>query len=173
MLQTATDTRALRTVLGRFATGVAVVTVRTAEGNPLGMTVNSFLSVSLEPPLVSFCVNRDSRLCPAFTGAAVFAVNVLTEQQRDLSRRFAKPGLDRFGTLPYAPGRSGAPVLPGSLAVVECTTDSVMPAGDHVIVLGRVVAAVKAEKAAQPLVFFDGAYCRLDAQHADWWTAFS
>jgi len=174
MVQTVVEPRVLRSVLGRFATGVAVVTAQTMQGDPLGMTVNSFSSVSLEPPLVLFCVNRDSRLYPAFTNTAAFAVNILTEAQQALSRRFARPGLDRFGTLPHATGHSGVPVLPDSLAVVECATDSVAAAGDHAIVVGRVVAvSAEGERTVQPLVFFDGAYCRLDAAHANWWTAFS
>jgi flavin reductase (DIM6/NTAB) family NADH-FMN oxidoreductase RutF len=152
---------------------VAVVTILTLEGEPRGMTVNSFTSVSLDPPLVLFCVNRASRLFPAFTDAAAFAVNILTEDQRGLSRRFARQGLDRFGELPHTLGAGGAPILTGSLAVVECVTDSVVPAGDHAIVLGRVTGAAAEPDRPAPLVFHDGAYRHLDDRHADWWTAFS
>jgi 3-hydroxy-9,10-secoandrosta-1,3,5(10)-triene-9,17-dione monooxygenase reductase component len=174
MPQTVVEPRTLRSALGKFATGVAVVTVRTVDGDPLGMTVNSFSSVSLDPPLVLFCVNRDSRLYSAFTNTAEFAVNILTEVQQDLSRRFARPGLDRFGTLPHSTGYSGVPVLSGSLAVVECITDSVVAAGDHAIVVGRVVAVfAETDRNAQPLVYFHGAYCRLDTANTNWWTAFS
>lgn len=170
---TAVEPGALRAVLGRFATGVAVVTAFGPDGGPLGMTVNSFTSVSLDPPLVLYCANRASRLFPAFTQARAFAVNILAESQDEVSRRFARQGLDRFGALRYEAGEAGAPVLADSIAVLECTTESVVPAGDHALVLGRVSAAAAVAGAAAPLVFYDGAYRRLDDRHADWWTAFS
>ena len=174
MIGTGIDPGILRRVLGQFATGIVVVTTRTDDGLPVGMTVNSFCSVSLEPPLVLFCVSRASRLHPVFTAAPAFAVNVLAEAQRDLSRTFARPGLDRFGTLSHRTGDSGVPLLPGALAVVTCTTASVTEAGDHDIVLGRVTELDCAPRSlAGPLVFYGGAYRRLASQHADWWTAFS
>jgi 3-hydroxy-9,10-secoandrosta-1,3,5(10)-triene-9,17-dione monooxygenase reductase component len=170
----AIEPRTLRRVLGRFTTGVVVVTARGEDGALAGMTVNSFCSVSLEPPLVLFCVSRTSQLHPVFTGTAAFAVNVLAEEQRDLSLRFARPGRDRFAGLRDAgAGQCEAPVLPGVVAVVECTTESVIPAGDHDIVLGRVTGlSFPADGHTEPLVFYAGAYRRLDPQHADWWTAF-
>jgi flavin reductase (DIM6/NTAB) family NADH-FMN oxidoreductase RutF len=170
---TAMEPRALRAVLGRFATGVAVVTALGRDGAPVGMTVNSFTSVSLDPPLVLYCANRASRLFPAFTEAPAFAVNILAESQDEVSRRFARQGLDRFGELRHEAGATGAPLLPGSLAVLECATESVVPAGDHALVLGRVTAAAAVPGAGAPLLFYDGAYRRLDDRHADWWTAFS
>ena len=173
MLQATIEPGALRAVLGRFATGVAVVTVLTPRGEPRGMTVNSFTSVSLDPPLVLYCVNRASRLFPDFTGAAAFAVNILTEEQRGVSRRFARQGLDRFGDLPHTLGADGAPALTGSLAILQCATESVVPAGDHAIVVGRVTALFAEADKRVPLLFYDGAYRRLDDRHADWWTAFS
>lgn len=175
MIETEIDRRTLRRVLGRFTTGVVVVTAHTDQAIPVGMTVNSFTSVSMEPPLVLFCVSRASQLHPLFTTVPDFAVNVLTEAQRAHSLTFAKPGLARFGTLTYETGRHGAPVLPGALAVLECAKTSVVQAGDHDIVLGRVVGLTAQEEDAlpNPLVFFGGAYRRLDAQHADWWTAFT
>lgn len=171
----AIDPRTLRRVLGRFTTGVVVVTTRAEDGRLAGMTVNSFCSVSLEPPMVLFCVSGASQLHPVFTGAATFAVNVLGEAQRDLSLRFARPGRDRFAGLRDHDGEHHeSPVLPGALAVVECTTVSVTPAGDHDIVLGQVTGmSSSADSLAEPLVFYGGAYRRLDPQHADWWTAFS
>ncbi|MFF0018055.1 flavin reductase family protein [Streptomyces sp. NPDC005374] len=175
MIDTPTiDPRTLRGVLGRFATGVVVVTTRTDDGLAIGMTVNSFCSVSLEPPLVLFCVSRASQLHPLFTGASHFAVNVLSEAQRKVSLSFARPGRDRFKDLTPDTGRLGAPVLPDALAVVECTRASIVEAGDHDIVIGRVVAMSADEQGLpDPLVFYGGAYRRLDPQHADWWTAFA
>lgn len=155
------DPAALRTVLGRFATGVAVVTAMTTDG-PVGMTVNSFSSVSLEPPLVLFCVRRDSSLHAAFVTASCFAVNVLRDDQQGLSRRFAAPGADRFGALRAPSDKARAPLLADPLAVIECTTRLLVPAGDHEIVIGHVTAAIAAPGgAAEPLVFYGGTYRRL------------
>jgi len=174
MIETRIDPRVLRGALGRFTTGVVVVTAQTDQGLPFGMTVNSFTSVSLEPPIVLFCVSRASQLHPLFTSGSDFAINVLAESQKALSLCFAKPGLDRFGILAYQTGRNGVPVLPGALAVLECAKVQVVEAGDHDIVLGSVEALTTGqEPLPDPLVFFAGAYRRLDHQHADWWTAFT
>jgi 3-hydroxy-9,10-secoandrosta-1,3,5(10)-triene-9,17-dione monooxygenase reductase component len=150
------DPAALRAVLGRFATGVAVVTAMTADG-PVGMTVNSFSSVSLDPPLVLFCVRRESVLRAAFVSAPGFAVNVLRADQQGLSRRFAAPGTERFAALPSTPAGSRPPVLEGALAVIECLTRLLVPAGDHEIVIGQVTRAA-AGTGAEPLVFYRGTY---------------
>jgi flavin reductase (DIM6/NTAB) family NADH-FMN oxidoreductase RutF len=168
------ESRTMRRVLGRFATGVVVVTTRTDDGLPVGMTVNSFCSVSLEPPLVLFCVSRASQLHPVYVGSTHFAVNVLSESQRELSLRFAGFGRDRFAGLTHDSGTGGSPVLPGALAVAECATTSVTQAGDHDIVLGRVLGlSAETDGLDEPLVFYGGAYRQLDPQYADWWTAFS
>ncbi len=159
-----------RAVLGRYATGVAVVTAMTPAG-PVGMTVNSFSSVSLDPPLVLFCVRQGSTLRTAFTDSAAFAVNVLRDGQRDVARRFATRGTDRFGSAWYRRGVGGAPVLPSVLAVIECATERIVTAGDHEIVIGR-VEAVDADTAADPLLYFEGAYRSLDATQLDCWAAY-
>ncbi|GIG92061.1 flavin reductase family protein [Plantactinospora endophytica] len=179
------DQRRLRTVLGHFTTGVVVVTAVTPDGRPTGMTANSFSSLSLDPPLVLFCVNRHSRLFPVFASAPAFAVNVLRERDRDLSQRFARPGLDRFGELTPRYGRSGAPLLDDPLAVLECVAPRRVPAGDHEIVIGRVVEAWAADEPdAEPLVYYGGAYRTLHPDRAvpglrvpledplDWWVPF-
>jgi flavin reductase (DIM6/NTAB) family NADH-FMN oxidoreductase RutF len=156
---------ALRAVLGRYATGVVVVTA----AGPVGLTVNSFTSVSLDPPLVLFCLREESRLRGAFGSA--FAVNVLREGQREVARRFA--GRDGFDGLPHRTGRSGAPLLAGTLATIECTTERTVAGGDHDIVVGRVLAtAVHEAGAADPLLYYEGAYRSLDATHLDCWAAF-
>jgi flavin reductase (DIM6/NTAB) family NADH-FMN oxidoreductase RutF len=155
------DPGALRTVLGRFATGVAVVTAMTPDG-PVGMTVNSFSSVSLDPPLVLFCIRRDSSLHAAFVTASCFAVNVLRDDQQGLSRRFAAAGTDRFAALRAPSDRTRPPLLADPLAVIECTTRLLVPAGDHEIVIGHVTAAAAAPGGgAEPLVFYGGTYRRL------------
>lgn len=155
-LDSEVDGRHLRTVLGKFATGVAVVTTATARG-PVGMTVNSFCSVSLTPPVVLFCVRHESQLHSSFAGATTFAVNVLAEHQRPLSDQFARPGFDRFGSVRWRPGITRSPVLGGAHGVLECLTDQVLTAGDHDIVLGRVVAAHPLSESS-PLLFHSGAY---------------
>ncbi|MEW2299821.1 flavin reductase family protein [Streptomyces sp. NPDC006655] len=149
----------LRAVLGQFATGVAVITVPTGRG-PVGMTVNSFCSVSLTPPVVLFCVRHRSQLHEPFSAATAFAVNVLAEGQEELSRQFARPGYDRFGAVRWRPGVTRSPVLGGAHAVLECLTHRVLPTGDHDIVLGRVVAAHPLGS-GRPLLFHAGGYREL------------
>ncbi|MFG3497069.1 flavin reductase family protein [Streptomyces sp. NPDC047928] len=155
------DPDTLRGVLGRFTTGVTVVTAMTPHG-PVGMTANSFSSVSLDPPLVLFSVARRSQLSDHLTRADAFAVNILNAGQRELSARFARPGLNRFGDTDWRLGTTGSPVLPGALGVVECRPSEVHAGGDHLITVGRVVEAYANEPADEPLLFFRGAYRELD-----------
>jgi 3-hydroxy-9,10-secoandrosta-1,3,5(10)-triene-9,17-dione monooxygenase reductase component len=163
--------RRFRAALGRFATGVAVVTAADADGTPVGMTVNSFTSVSVDPPLVLFCVGRQSCLYPVFAAADGFAVNVLREGQLALSWRFASPGFDRFDTIEPRYGRTGVPLLPSALAVFECLEPRAIPAGDHDVIIGRVAALETApDDHAEPLVFFGGGYRSLNTDF-QWWSA--
>ncbi|TKA11209.1 flavin reductase family protein [Actinacidiphila oryziradicis] len=155
-LDSEVDGNHLRQVLGKFATGVAVVATSTARG-PVGMTVNSFCSVSLSPPVVLFCVRHQSQLHEAFSSATTFSVNVLAEGQEALSQQFASPGFDRFGSVRWRPGVTRSPVLGGAHAVLECLTNGLFTAGDHDIVLGRVVAAHPLAP-GQPLLFHSGGY---------------
>lgn len=150
------DQRQLRTALGRFATGVTIVTCADAEGRFVGLTANSFNSLSLEPPLVLWSLRQTSPSLPAFLAAPRFAVNVLAEAQVDLSRRFAAPVVDRFAEGAWALGEHGAPVLAGCAAVFECERVSEQPAGDHRLFIGRVLACT--ESALPPLVFQGGHY---------------
>ncbi|BCJ56157.1 hypothetical protein Asp14428_76320 [Actinoplanes sp. NBRC 14428] len=159
LLPSGLDTRDLRSALGRFATGVAVVTTRDAR-HAVGMTVNSFCSVSLDPPLVLFCVGHRSQLRRVLSASTAYAVNLLAAGQERLSGQFARPGLDRFGAVRWRPGTTGSPVLIDALAALECITEQVIAAGDHDIVLGRVVE-VHPVTEADPLVFFGGSYRRL------------
>lgn len=150
----ATGQRALRDVLGRYATGVAVVTTRHL-GRPAGVTVNSFTSVSLDPPLVLWCLSAASGSRAAFTRAEHFAVNVLGAGQRDLCTRFTRPG-DRFAGLPVDTGPHGLPLLPGAVAVLLCRRTAVLPAGDHLLLLGAVTDHAMTPGPA--LLFADGGY---------------
>jgi 3-hydroxy-9,10-secoandrosta-1,3,5(10)-triene-9,17-dione monooxygenase reductase component len=149
----------IRKLFGNFATGVAVVTTMGPAG-PIGMTINSFSSVSVDPPLVLFLVSRTSRLHPYFASCGGFAVNFLAREQEALSRQFAKPGLDRFGDTPWHLGEFGVPVLDGVVAALECTCPDVITIGDHDLVLGTVVSFDASEN--DPLLFFQGRYCAVE-----------
>lgn len=147
---------ALRAALGRFATGVTIVTCRDATGAAVGLTANSFGALSLDPPLVLWSLRLNSVSLPAFHGAACFAINVLSESQVDLSRRFASPVADKFAHGPWSEGHDGVPVLSGSAAVFECTTTLRQEAGDHMLFIGQVLRITEAPLA--PLVFQSGRY---------------
>jgi flavin reductase (DIM6/NTAB) family NADH-FMN oxidoreductase RutF len=153
----ATDELLFRAVLGQFPTGVTVVTANTPDG-PVGLAVGSFTSVSLEPPLVGFLPAQTSSSWPLMRGAGTFCVNVLAEGQEDVARAFASPSADRFGDRTWTPApHSGAPILDGVLAWIDCDVAGVSEAGDHHFVLGR-VRALGATAAGTPLVFFRGQY---------------
>jgi flavin reductase (DIM6/NTAB) family NADH-FMN oxidoreductase RutF len=151
--------RALREAYGRYATGVAVITTLTPAGTPVGLTVNSFSSVSLDPPLVLWSLMRGSASLPAFVGADRFAVNVLADDQQHLSTRFAARVEDRFAGVAWEPGLGGAPLLRGCLARFECTTHNHVEAGDHMVFLGRVNRFEHRDGA--PLLFFASRYAEL------------
>jgi 3-hydroxy-9,10-secoandrosta-1,3,5(10)-triene-9,17-dione monooxygenase reductase component len=148
-----------RRVLGHVPTGVVLITATTPDG-PTGMAVNSFTSVSLDPPLVSFCAAHTSSTWPRIRAGGAFTVNVLGERDAEVCRRFARKGADRFAGLAHRPGHTGAPVLDGVAAHLDCELHAVHDAGDHVIVLGRVVH-LDADEGVRPLVFHGGDYCSL------------
>lgn len=151
---TAVDPLALRGVLGRFVTGVTVVTTRIND-EPVGLTVNSFTSVSLDPPLVLFCVDYRSRTRNSFQRAGAFAINILGAEQETISRLFAKPGADRFANLDVRIGSTGSPILPDALAFLDCRIVGEFEGGDHLIVLGEVVdLGILHDR--EPLTFFRG-----------------
>ncbi|WP_037855264.1 flavin reductase family protein [Streptomyces sp. NRRL S-340] len=145
-----------RETLGHFATGVVVVTARTPSG-PVGFTCQSFTSLSLDPPLVSFAVARTSRTWPLIRDTAAFCVNVLGEEQEGVSAAFARPDGDRFRQVPWTPGHRGAPSLDGACAWIGCDLLDEYEGGDHTIVVGR-VASLGADPAREPLVFHRGRY---------------
>ena len=165
--------QALRTALGRFATGVTIVTCVDAAGQRVGLTANSFGALSLEPPLVLWSLRRASPSLPAFEAASHFAVNVLAESQVELSRRFARPmplpeahpdttrdpvgaRTDKFGEGGWSAGLGGAPVLAGCAAVFECERVAAHDGGDHRLFIGRVLRL--ADLAIAPLLFQGGHY---------------
>jgi flavin reductase (DIM6/NTAB) family NADH-FMN oxidoreductase RutF len=154
------DPRTLRDALGCFATGVTVVTCLDSAGDPAGLTVNSFTSVSLDPPLLLVCVHRKAASAAALTGSSHFAVNVLQTGQQPASIRFSTRAEDRFGTTPWSCGEAGAPILKDSLGVFECERFAVYDGGDHQILVGRVVKA-SFDASLDPLLYFRGRYRRL------------
>jgi flavin reductase (DIM6/NTAB) family NADH-FMN oxidoreductase RutF len=154
------DPRTLRDAMGCFATGITIVTALDGNGMPAGLTANSFTSVSLDPPLLLVCVANTSGTAPVLRDASHFGVNVLQIGQQPASNRFATKGEDRFANLPWAPGETGVPLLGGSLVSFECQRESLHEAGDHFILIGRVVRA-QFEPHRDPLLYFRGKYRRL------------
>ena len=150
------DGRAFRDALARFATGVAFVTA-TPAGEPAGLIVNSLASVSLEPPLVSFCPARSSLTWRRMRRTGRFGVNVLARQHERFVTRAAPPGTDRFAGLDWSPGEGGVPLVAGALAALECQIVAEHPAGDHTIVVGR-VERMQVRAGDDPLVFYAGAF---------------
>lgn len=153
--------RKFRDVLGRFCTGVTVVTSM-SNGEPVGMTCQSFSSVSLDPPLVLFCPAKSSRAWPQMQRAGHFCVNLLSHDQLELSNAFARKGADKFAGVSWRPSATGAPLLDGVLGWVDCTIYAVHEAGDHYVVIGRVMD-LGVEDAPHPLLFYRGQYARTDA----------
>nr|WP_316629388.1 flavin reductase family protein [uncultured Brevundimonas sp.] len=153
------DPRTLRDALGCFATGVTVVTTLDEAGQPIGLTANSFSSVSLDPPLILFCLARSSTNVERFRQAAHFAINVLHIGQQPTSGVFARAG-DRFQDVAWETWDTGAPILSGALASFECATDQIVEAGDHLVFIGRVTRA-RFESRRDPLLYFRGKYRRL------------
>ena len=149
-----------RKALGLFPTGVAIVSARTAEGQLLGMTVSSFNSVSLDPPLVLFSVARTAASFEAWASMPKYGINVLARTQDELSTRFARSQSDKWAMVHPAYGRHDIPLVPGALAAFECERYAVHDGGDHAIFVGRVLGlhAVSTPD-AEPLVFYAGRYC--------------
>lgn len=155
------DQRQFRDVMGSFATGVAVVTTRHATGQPAGVTVSSFTSVSLDPPLILFCLEWTAETWPAFRDAGFFAVNILAEGQAALSSRFATMRIDRWAGIDHEPGPHGCPLLPGIVGWVVCRKHAVHEGGDHAILVGQ-VEMLECDAARSPLLHFRGAYGRFE-----------
>ncbi len=154
------DARTLRDALGCFATGITVVTTICPDGTPIGLTANSFTSVSLDPPLLLVCIANTAGSALLLREAEHFAVNVLQIGQQPASNRFAGKGEDRFALTDWSPGETGVPLLAGSLGSFECRRDAVHDGGDHFILIGEVVRA-QFEPRRDPLLYFRGKYRRL------------
>lgn len=150
------DPDTYRHVCSQFATGVAVATVRAADGTPHGLTVSSFTPVSIEPPLILICIDLRSSTVNHFRTCAFFAINVLADEQRDLSVAFAARPEGRFEGFDWGSGASGSPIFPEALAIIECKLDRIVEAGDHVVLFGQMVHA-EAHPGA-PLIYFNRTY---------------
>ncbi|MCG8356828.1 MAG: flavin reductase family protein [Kiloniellales bacterium] len=154
------DEPRFRDVLRQFATGITVVTGRDEERRPRAVTVNSFASVSLDPPLVLYCLGRSAFNFDVFAKAKAFAINILSADQQALSDRFAREAEDELADLELTELETGSPVLSGCLAVLDCETEKIHEAGDHLIIVGR-VAALDLLRESDPLIYFRSRYRNL------------
>jgi flavin reductase (DIM6/NTAB) family NADH-FMN oxidoreductase RutF len=156
--------RALRDAFGAFATGITIITALGAQREPIGLTVNSFSSVSLDPPLVAWSLRKASPLVACFTPGRSLSIHVLGQDQEHLARSFARSATDRFAGIAWRPGFDGVPRLEQVLARFDCRTVSVVDAGDHVLLLARVED--HASEPGQPLLFSAGRFRTLSATQA-------
>jgi flavin reductase (DIM6/NTAB) family NADH-FMN oxidoreductase RutF len=149
-----------RSVLGRFPSGVTVVTTKAVDGSDSGMTVSAFSSVSLEPPLVLICIEKTASAYQALTSSMGFVVNILSAGQEQIARRFAVVDIDRFEGVGYSRSQNGFAVLDDALGLIECRTVARHDAGDHTIIVGEVEAA--RASAGTPLLYYRGGYAQLE-----------
>lgn len=154
------DTKTLRNVLGQFATGVTIVTTLAKDGTPHGLTINSFTSVSLAPPLILICISKDAGTLQHFLDGETFGVNILQDGQKELSQTFARHHLDRFANVSWNLGEYSAPIIENTLATIECKRVQSHDCGDHVIIIGEVQKA-DFTPAYKPLLYFRGQYSQM------------
>ena len=147
---------AFRHVLGHFPTGVTVVT-GIKDGRPAGLAIGSFFSVSLDPPLVGFCVGKNSGSWGPIDESGAFCVNIMTEKQGQLTGMMASKAEDKFADVDWTPAGTGSPRLPGCIGFIDCTIESRLDGGDHLIIIGR-VQGLDVESEDGPLLFFKGGY---------------
>ena len=152
------DSQEQRRIMGHFATGVTVVTTL-HEGQPVGMTANAVTSLSLDPPLVLVAVDKRAQMDAYLNAGDSFAINMLSDAQEELSRRFARSGPKEFGDIPRTEGVTGSPIFAEALAWVDCRLHSVVAGGDHDIFLGEIVAG--ASRGGRPLLYYCGKYAKL------------
>ena len=149
-----------RSVLGRFPSGVTVVTTKAADGSDQGMTVSAFCSVSLEPPLVLICIEKTASVYDALTSAPGFVVNILSARQEQIARRFSIVDIDRFEGVGFSRTQNGIAVLDDALGIIECNRSAQHDAGDHTIIVAE-VEATRAENGS-PLMYYRGGYAQLE-----------
>lgn len=156
------DPAGFRRALGQFATGITVVTTRDGDGSPLGLTVNAFCSVSLDPPLVLVCIDNRSEANAGLEATRSFGVSVLAEEQEAFSRRFAAPGREKFAAKDLHLGESGVALVPHALAQLECRVVASHPAGDHTVYMGEVLRLEV--RPGRPLLYYGSGYRRLEPE---------
>jgi len=154
------DRDTFRSVLGRFASGITVVTIRDERGKDHGMTVSAFCSISLDPPLVMVCIGHDATMYPVLGDIAWFGINILGHNQEPVSRRFAGKDIERFDGIGFERGESGVVLLDDVLAWLECRVVTRHEAGDHTLIIGEVEAA--AARDGRPLLYYRGGYAQLE-----------
>jgi flavin reductase (DIM6/NTAB) family NADH-FMN oxidoreductase RutF len=154
------DPDAFRAVMGRFASGVTIVTATDSNGDDHGMTVSAFASVSLEPPLIVVCIDQAASMYDVLTAAEYFAVNILASTQESIARRFADTGAQRFEGIGYHRGENGVPILNDVLAYIECKRMSSTVAGDHTVIIAETVATSLRD--ARPLLYYRGGFAQLE-----------
>ena len=152
--------RELRNALGRFATGVCLITTVTEDGVPMALTANSFSSVSLDPPLVLWNLQDSSDVYDSFATPRYFAINVLALEQQVLSNQYAKKGQHEIEAAHFAAGKSGAPIIKNALVSFECELEATYPGGDHLIIVGRILD-MQERGSGDPLLFYAGGYREL------------
>jgi flavin reductase (DIM6/NTAB) family NADH-FMN oxidoreductase RutF len=156
MVKMSFDNSDFRHCLGCFATGVTVITTM-HDDRPYGVTINSFSSLSLQPPLVLFSLDKSSHIYEKFSGTEKFTVNILSEKQENLSRLYAHPGSVDWKNIAYTTGKNNCPILKGAIAYLECVKENIHDGGDHTIFVGRVENLQKVSEEA-PLLYFKGKY---------------
>lgn len=161
MTDPAFDQKDFRTTMSQFCTGVVIAT-GAPDGEPAGFAAQSFVSLSLDPPLIAICPGKGSTSWPKLRAAGAFCVNMLHASQVDVCNHFAQSGGDKFAGLDWHPGATGAPILADALAYVECTLENEVEAGDHTIAIGRVQAYERLQESLGPLLFFRGKYGQFD-----------
>ncbi len=165
------DPRTFRNVLGQFCTGITVITT-VHDGVPVGFACQSFAALSLDPPLVLFCPTRASRSWAAIEASGAFCVNILHENQQDVSARFGSREPDKFAGIDWTASRLGSPIIAGTLAHIDCTVASVHDGGDHLVVFGAVHSLSDVpRKKPRPLLFYQGQYTGIEPEKntpADW-----
>ncbi|MEE2654761.1 MAG: flavin reductase family protein [Pseudomonadota bacterium] len=152
------DPREFRNTVGCFATGITIITTIDVDGSPIGLTANSFTSVSLDPPMVLFCLDRKVASFESFAVGKHFAVNILAAHQEEVSNRFAQSGPEKWQGVDYDTWDNAVPIIPECLANMECCGHSIIDAGDHVIVVGEVVKIASANEDVKPILYYRGGY---------------
>ena len=155
------DSKEFRNTVGCFATGITVITTLEADGTPVGLTANSFTSLSLDPPMVLFCLDRKIQSFDAFIVGGGFGINILSAEQKEVSKRFAESGPEKWVGFEYDKGQNGCPILRGCLANLEGCVTSLFDGGDHVIVAGEVKNLVSSGLDVKPIIFYRGGYADL------------